>query len=88
MNKLFKRLIIISLLLYAVYILISQQKMLNSYAVEKNEYSNQIISAEEEKAELNNSLQGINSTDYIEDVARNKLDMYLPNERVYIDITK
>lgn len=88
MNKLLKRLIIISLLIYAVYILISQQKMLNSYAVEKNEYSNQIVSAEEEKAELNSSLEGINSTDYIEDAARNKLDMYLPNERVYIDITK
>ncbi len=88
MNKLFKRTIIIGLLIYAVYILISQQKMLNSYAAEKKQYMEQINEAKEEKEELNNSLEGLNSTDYIEDIARNKLDMYLPNERVYIDITK
>ena len=29
----------------------------------------------------------INSKEYIEEVAREKLDMYLPNERVYIDKT-
>ena len=32
--------------------------------------------------------ENLNSTEYIEDVARNKLGMYLPNERVYIDISK
>ena len=30
----------------------------------------------------------INSKEYIEEVAREKLDMYLPNEKVYIDISK
>ena len=30
----------------------------------------------------------INSKEYIEEVARGKLDMYLPNEKVYIDISK
>ena len=88
MNKLFKRSIIVFLLIYAVYILISQQKMLNSYAAEKKQYMEQINEAKEEKEELNNSLEGLNSADYIEDIARNKLDMYLPNGRVYIDITK
>ena len=29
-----------------------------------------------------------NSNEYIEQIAREKLDMYLPNERVYIDIGK
>ena len=32
--------------------------------------------------------ENVNSTEYIEEVAREKLDMYLPNERVYIDISK
>ena len=88
MNKLVKVLVILFLAGYAVYILISQQKMLNSYAVEKNQYTNQIIEEKEERESLNQSLESLNSTDYIEDAARNKLDMYLPNERVYIDITK
>lgn len=88
MNKLLKRIIVLLISAYVIYILLSQQKMLNTYAAEKNQYTNQILEAEKEKNELNNSIEGLNSTDYIEDVARNKLDMYLPNERVYIDITK
>ena len=88
MNKILNKAIVALLLLYAGYILISQQKMLNSYAAEKNQYTNQISQEEQQKQELTNSLEGLNSTDYIEDMARNKLDMYLPNERVYIDITK
>ena len=37
---------------------------------------------------LCNKKKNINSEEYIEEVAREKLDMYLPNERVYIDISK
>ena len=36
---------------------------------------------------LNNKKANINSKEYIEEVAREKLDMYLPNEKVYIDKT-
>ena len=39
----------------------------------------------EELLELKNN---INSPEYIEQIAREKLDMYLPNERVYIDISQ
>lgn len=74
--------------IYAIYILVAQQKMLNSYAAEKKQYIDQIKEAEAEQNELNQSLEGLNSTEYIEGIAREKLDMYLPNERVYIDITK
>lgn len=88
MNKVIKRLIILLLSIYAIYILVAQQKMLNSYAAEKKQYIEQIEEAETEQNELNQSLEGLNSTEYIEDIARDKLDMYLPNERVYIDITK
>ena len=48
------------------------------------------IAAEEEKKKSNYLKQraNINSKEYIEEVAREKLDMYLPNEKVYIDINK
>ena len=88
MNKVLKRTIVFILALYAIYILALQQKMLDTYAMEKKKCLNEINEANEEKEELNNSLEGLNSTEYIEGIARNKLDMYLPNERVYIDITK
>lgn len=87
MRKLISRLFLILIILYSFFLFISQQKMLNTYAVEKKQYTNQIEKAKKEQEELNDTLNGLNSTNFIEDIARNKLDMYLPNERVYIDIT-
>ena len=88
MNKLIKRLILIAIAVYALVTFISQQRLLNTYAAEKNQYANQINAAKQEQNDLNTTLNSLNSTEYIEDIARNKLDMYLPNEKVYIDITK
>ena len=82
------RIIFVALSIYAVFTFISQQKLLNAYAKEKKEYSNQIEQANETKQELTDTLQSLNSTEYIESIAREKLDMYLPNEKVYIDITQ
>lgn len=88
MKKVIKILIIAALVLYGIGAFISQQKVLNSYAAEKQQLNNQINEANIDQEELNQKLNSINSTEYIEDTARTKLDMYLPNERVYIDITK
>ena len=88
MKKLIKFTFIFLLLEYVIYIFITQQSTLNSYATESKEYESQIESAKETQAELNETIQDLNSTEYIEEQAREKLDMYLPNERVYIDITK
>jgi len=90
MKKIFnlKRIIFALFFIYAIYSLVAQQKQLNSYAAESKQCSNEIISATESQNELNDTLQNLNSTNYIEGIARDKLDMYLPNERVYIDIAK
>lgn len=88
MKTFIKRLLFIALAFYAIYTLISQQKLLNTYAREGEEYSNQIEQENEIKQELTDTLQSLNSTEYIEGIARDVLDMYLPNERVYIDMAK
>lgn len=88
MKKVLVRLLVICMCVYAIYIFILQQRLLNSYANEKKEYANQISTAQKKQEELTATLDNLNSTEYIEDVARNKLGMYLPNERVYIDITQ
>lgn len=88
MKKILKRIIILALAIYAAYTFISQQKLLNAYAKEGQEYKNQIEQATTEQKELNETLQSLNSIEFIEEIARDKLDMYLPNERVYIDIEK
>ena len=86
--KKLSKFILVIVFIYAVYLFISQQRLLNIYAVEKEQYNSQIKAEEERKEELNETLKNLNSTQYIEGIARDKLDMYLPNERVYIDITK
>ena len=88
MKKLLKYIFIILILAYVIHIFIDQQATLNSYTTESKEYQSQIESAKEQQEELNSTIQDLNSTEYIENEAREKLDMYLPNERIYIDITK
>ena len=51
-------------------------------------YTNDIQQAQAEQEKLNETKNNINSNEYIEQIAREKLGMYLPNERVYIDIGK
>ena len=88
MKKFLIKIVFFILAAYGISTFISQQKLLNSYAAEKEEYNNRIETAEAERKELNETLSNLNSANYIEGIARDKLDMYLPNERVYIDITK
>ena len=74
------RFIIIAVLIYFIYTLFSQQQTLNSYKQEASTYSNQIEEANEKNDELKTVKNNINSTEYIENMAREKLGMYLPNE--------
>ncbi len=87
-TKVIKRIVIIAILIYAVYTFISQQRILNVYAAEAEQYNIQIEEEKEVKQELADTKEHLNSSEYIEDVAREELDMYLPNEKVYIDISK
>ena len=84
MKAIIKRILFIVLAIYVIYTFISQQKLLNTYAKEGQEYSKQIEQANEVQSELNEKLQSLNSTEQIEEIARDKLDMYLPNEREFI----
>ncbi len=87
-NKLLKRLLIFAFIIYFVYTLIMQQKTLNSYSAEEAKYNNDIELAQEEQKELQGMKDNINSNEYIEQIAREKLGMYYPNEKVYIDVEK
>ncbi len=83
-----KRLLLVVIAIYVVYTFLSQQKSLNMYNADAKRYLEQIAQEEEKKEELNQTKANINSKDYIEEIARDKLNMYLPNEKVYIDINK
>jgi len=87
-KKHYKKILICIAAAYVVSILISQQKMLNAYNSEIKNYEAQIAKEQETKESLTQIKENVNSPEYIEQVAREKLGMYLPNERVYIDIGK
>lgn len=88
MRKFYINIIVIGLLLYAIFELISQQAKLNSYAESQKYYTQKITEAKKYQAELERDKENVNSNEYIEQVAREKLNMFLPNERVYIDISQ
>ena len=70
---------------YTIFTLVNQQKALNEYAQNSKELSKQIKEEEEYKEEINKKKENIDSLEFIEQTAREKLDMYYPNERVYVD---
>ncbi len=84
-KKLLKRLIILLIAIYFIFTLVNQQKTLNQYSQNSEELNTKIAEAEEEKEELTKQKDNVDSLEFIEQTAREKLDMYYPNERVYVD---
>lgn len=82
--KYFKRIILLIICIYAIVTFCKQQKILNTYASNKEILNIQIEQANNRQEELNKIKKNVTSEEYIEELAREKLDMYLPNERVYI----
>lgn len=84
-RKFYKNLLILAIAIYVVFTLVNQQKALNLYAKNAKELTSQIEDQKEYKEELSKKKDDVNSLDFIEKTAREKLDMYYPNERVYVD---
>ena len=84
-NKLLKRILILIIAVYTVFTLVNQQKTLNEYGKNSEELNTQIAEAEEKNEELTKQKDNVDSLEFIEQTAREKLDMYYPNEKVYVD---
>ena len=87
MRKL-KNIAVIAFIIYAMTTFINQEKVLSSYKEQEMQVANQIEEAKEYQEELNINKENANSLEYIEKVAREKLNMYYPNERIYVDSSK
>ena len=83
-----KRCLLVGIVFYVVYTFFVQQQNLNAYKADEQRYQEQIKEEEEKKERLAQTKANINSEEYIEEIARDRLDMSLPNEKVYIDISK
>ena len=78
------RIIIAVIVIYTIVYFINQQKKLDKYKTEQAYYESQIEELKTEQDELKKEQASMDSPEYIEEQARDKIDMYYPNERVYI----
>ena len=87
-GKLLRNAFLIALVVWIV-MLIKQQLNISQYQDEIKELSSKIDVAENElnqnKQDLEQEKKNTDSLEYIEKLTREKLGMYLQNERVYID---
>lgn len=83
-----KRAVCVFIVIYCVITFFKQQKILNNYSAQTKTVETQIAEATEKQEALNEKKANVNSNEFIESIAREKLDMYLPNERVYVDNEK
>lgn len=85
-KSIFTKIAFVVVIAYVLYILVNQQNKINSLKREQISYQSQIEDQESYKESLLKTKESVNSEKFIEEIAREKLDMYLPNERVFIDI--
>lgn len=78
------RIVIIVVIVYTIAYFVNQQKKLDKYKTEQAYYKTQINELQVEQDELKKEQEHMDSPEYIEEQARDKMDMYYPNERVYI----
>ena len=76
--------VILIIIIYTIIYFVNQQKKLNEYKTEQAYHESQIEELKLEQEELKKEQENMNSPEYIEEQARDKIDMYYPNERVYI----
>ncbi len=84
-KKIIRNIIIAIIFIYVVFIFVNQQKTLNEYTKSTEELSQQIEDEKQNKEELSKKKDDVNSNEFIEEMAREKLDMYYPTEKVYVD---
>lgn len=87
-KKIMKNFLFVGIMVYISITFINQQKSINAYNNEQENLRNKIKQQQEYNQTLLATKENISSPEYIEELAREKLDMYLPNEKVYIDIDK
>ena len=74
--------------LYFVYTIYDQQLQINNYNSQIEMYNSEIASKKELTEYYKNQSQNIETVEYIEQVARDKLGYVKPYEKVFIDTNK
>lgn len=85
-RKLLKKAVFIAFIIYVAVTIFNQQKTLNAYKSNIASVKKDLEEATEYKESLVSLKENAHSAEYIEKIAREKLNMYMPDEKVYIDV--
>ena len=85
LKRLLKTIIVIAVLLYSGIVLAKQEMSFQKYDNELKNYNTMIAEEEIKHEQLISAKNRITTKEYIEEVAREKLGLVMPNEIVFID---
>jgi len=88
LKTLFIGIAVVAFMGYVVYILISQQPLIDAKEAEKIKLEQLLKENKQAEIELRVNIKTADTLLYIEEVAKKKLGMLKPGERVFIDIKK
>lgn len=80
-----RHILILAVILYIGSIFINQQKIINELNAERKEKVQEINALENNIKNLEDKIQYSDSLEYIEKIAREELNMVMPDEIIYID---
>lgn len=86
-KKLLRTIAITALLMYSVLTVFKQEAAFNKYDGEIEKYERLIEQEALKNEQLVNTKVKISSKEYVEEMAREKLGLVMPNEIVFVDAT-
>ncbi|HHW47252.1 MAG TPA: septum formation initiator family protein [Clostridiaceae bacterium] len=81
-------LIIIGALIYFTFVFIDQQKLINAKTLEMQNLQDKIAEEKRLNEELRQQKEMINTDEYVEKIAREKLGMVKRGEKVFVDVNR
>ena len=81
------KIVILSLLVYFVTVLLNLNSQIAAAEAERNAMQIQIINQIQRNADLLEDVSHADDPQKQEDIARDKLDLVVPGEKVFIDVT-
>ena len=84
----FAKIIGIGIFVYFISVFCIQQFRINEYKVQEEYYQNAIAEINEEKTQNEELMAQTNTAEYIEQVAREKLGLVKPYEKIFMDVNK
>lgn len=84
-KKIYSIILFVVIGIYVIITLVNQQQTLNQYNQENKDLTAKIQEQKTKNEQLAKKKEDVDSLEFIEQMAREKLDMYYPTEKVYVD---